>query len=131
MIDTNYFAEYFTIDPVSYILKSSKDAGEIDEYLNKIDSFIFNVRNEISTAQLKKVYSEVRRLTHNDINKIKAVRIHLAYIAGRNDKSAATQKICMLLDSLIQNLTSSNLEEFKMFLEAIIAYHKYHNPKAK
>ena len=131
MLDINYFKEYFSDNPIGFILTKRNNTEDIDLFINKIDSFIFNVRNEISTSQFKKIYSEVRRLSPADIAKIKLIRIQLAYIAGRNEKSNATQKLCSLIDSLIQNLNADNLNEFRIFLEAIIAYHKYHNPKAK
>lgn len=131
MLDTNYFKEYFTNNPVDYILNQSSNSEDIDKYLSNIDNYIFSVRNEIPAAQFRKLYNEIRKFTSADLDKIKILRIQLAFIAGRNDKSPATQKFCILLDQLIQNLTSSNLETFKKFLEAVIAYHKYHNPKAK
>lgn len=131
MIDTNYFKEYFTNDPVRYILNRSNKPEDIDQYLNSIDNFVFSVRNEIPVAQFKKIYNEIRKIAPDELNKIKIMRIQIAYIAGRNDKSVPTQKFCILLDQLIQNLSSSTLEAFKKFMEAVIAYFKYHNPKAK
>lgn len=131
MLDINFFKEYFSDNPIEFILAKRKNTEDIDIFINKIESFIFNVRNEISTSQFKRIYSEVRRLSAADIAKIKLIRIQLAYIAGRNEKSPATQKLCSLIDSLIQNLNTDNLNEFRIFLEAIIAYHKYYNPKAK
>lgn len=131
MLDTNYFKEFFTNNPIEYILSPSEDPEDIDKYLNNINNFVYSVRNEIPVAQFRKIYNELRKLTPDDFNKIKEMRIQLAFIAGRNDKSMATQKFCILLDQIIQNLSSSTLKSFTKFLEAVIAFHKYHNPKAK
>ncbi|MGE5364149.1 MAG: type III-A CRISPR-associated protein Csm2 [Bacteroidota bacterium] len=131
MIDTNYFREYFTDNPVNYILKSYREATETDEFLSSVDRFAFRTKNDIPVSQLKTLYSEIRPLETADLNRLKMLRINLAFIAGKNDKSQATQKLCALLDALLQNVNEDSMDSFKDFFEALLAYYKLHNPKAK
>jgi len=130
-LSENALEKYFTTNPSDFILKRPSDSTNVDNYINKIDDYIREKGKNISTSQLRNIFSEIRKFNKEDIPKLKLFRVKLAYISGRNEKSPETQNLCLLLDSLIKNVNENNLEIFKDFFEAIISYHKFYNPKGK
>lgn len=97
-----------------------------DEYLEKIKEYAKElVRKGFTTSMIRKVYSQIRRI--DDVIKLKQLRPQLAYIAGKNFKNASIKNFMDLLDYLIKNTNNKNhIEDFKDFLEAVVAYMKYH-----
>lgn len=128
MQQLNYFKKFFTEDPVNFILM--KREQDEDDYLNRIDKYVAENKKSITSSQLRNIFSKIKRLgeSDEDVKKLKRLRVNLAYIAGRSEKKGM-QNLCALLDELIQQTNKNNIQIFKDFFEAIIAYHKYHNPK--
>ncbi|MFX0094797.1 MAG: type III-A CRISPR-associated protein Csm2, partial [Candidatus Hodarchaeota archaeon] len=83
------------------------------------------VRNHVPTSQLRKFYFDVKRLPIEYTEArydLQMIRPRLAYAKGKNHKLSDFQKV---MESLITTIsTNEDLEGFKDFFEAIIAYHK-------
>src|SRR6266498_3089874 len=122
--DNREFKDYFGDNPVEFIL-TRRSANE-DKYLDSIDRYVERNARGITTSQLRNIFAYLKNINKSNLNELKMLRIKLAYIAGRNERSRATRNLCTLLDALIQKVNESNLEIFKDFFEAIICYHKYY-----
>ncbi len=95
---------------------------DYDKFCEKVKKYAYKLKGEeVSTSQIRNVYSRI--MNADDIEDIKLLRPHFAYTAGRNTET----KILMdLLDELAQELESEkHLENFKKFMEAVVAYRKY------
>jgi CRISPR-associated protein Csm2 len=78
----------------------------------------------ITTSQLRNVYDKVMKTKH--VNDLKIIRPQLAYIAGR-EKGDEAQKFLAFLDFLIKSIQNEGqVKEFKVFFEAVVAYHKFY-----
>jgi len=132
--DTKYFKDFFTDKPVEYILNKPVEPEKIDKYLDNIKSYVSKIKDIITTSQLRNIFSEVKKINAKKIPELKMLRVRLAYVAGRSettnkDKNKLIQDFYYNLDLLIKKVNKDNLENFKDFFEAIIAYHKYYGGK--
>ncbi len=126
------FKDYFTNNPGEFILNRPDESTKIDEYLNKIRDYVRGIKDIITTSQLRNIFSEVKKINAKKIPELKMLRVKLAYIAGRSEttyKYKLIQDFYYNLDLLIQKVNKDNLQNFKDFFEAIIAYHKYFGGK--
>jgi CRISPR-associated protein Csm2 len=131
-----FFKDHFTPEPVKFILNRPEEKEELTKYLDSIKNYVKNVSNIISTRQLRNIFTEISKIkaTKEGINNLELLRIKLAYIAGRSEtnnkqKNNVIRDFYSNLDELIKNVhTTNDLEIFKDFFEAIIAYHKYFKP---
>lgn len=114
--------------------------------INKAESFVKNnnIANQISTSQIRKFLSAVNKINNkiryqnNDdilsediVAEIAYMRVQFAYIVGRNKNNEGFKKLHKELDDAIANIknSKSNFINFARYVEAIIAYHKFHGGK--
>ena len=86
--------------------------------------------NRMTTAQIRKLFSEVRKLNFKDDGPYKTnmMRAKLAYTAGRHREVGDLQQV--LDKALIEVGTSEEkFNRFENFFEAIVAYHKKYGGK--
>jgi len=115
------------IERVPQLLDKEKDASgsvliEVAEELGR-----HLVNNRMTTAQIRKLYAEVKRLDFSSEGAYKAnmVRAKLAYTAGRHREVADLQKV---LDRALKEVVNhpDKHQRFVDFFEAIVAFHKKH-----
>ena len=121
---------------VEKIIKNSsrllkKDSVEdIELFLNLTEEFGKKYSRNISTSQIRAIFTSVKRLSDDfSVSKkeLNLLRPKLAYQKGR---FPALEPLTQVLDHLIKNVNNdSTLKEFKEFFEAIIAYHKAYGGK--
>jgi|Deesub1362A_J573_1020465.scaffolds.fasta_scaffold01616_11 CRISPR-associated protein Csm2 len=100
------------------------EAGEYNEYLDKIKKYCEKLGKDVSTHQLRSIFSKVRGA--KELDDVYPLRYKIAYLAGRNKKNKKLVSLCNMLDELIKNVkTKDELKRFQEFFEAIIAYQKY------
>lgn len=97
------------------------------DLVTAISAFVQGEGEGITTSQLRNIFAKVKREKNKDSAQL--LRPLLAYTAARQ----ATRKakvIIALLDDLIKRIaTDEQLGSFKSFMEAIVAYHKFHHPR--
>lgn len=111
-------------DEYKSILKEEKDYNKFTE---KVKDFMKNNVREITTSQLRNIYSKVKKIT--EPKQLYLLRPKLAYVYGRADKDGMRRLLVLLDDQIKQVEDKSQLEEFKSFFESIIAYHKFYGGK--
>ncbi|MFN3315613.1 MAG: type III-A CRISPR-associated protein Csm2 [Raineya sp.] len=103
-----------------------KESAKIDEIFAKTEEFVKDYAKNITTHQLRNIFQEIKKA--KDLASLKLIRPNLAYIAGRLDGKAENAKsFVAFIDSLIKEVKDDKqLENFKDFMEAVVAYHKFH-----
>jgi CRISPR type III-A-associated protein Csm2 len=114
----------------NYILNNPIDG--LDEYINKIKSYVKGHCNKISNSQLRNLFSEFGK--RKDLNSLKRLRPILYYVAGRAKQTGSDnqqlKQLVYLLDCLVQKVNEDGQKEsFDYFFESIVAYHKYFGGK--
>lgn len=105
------------------LLNMSKTKS-LDEILNKIEEFVKVEGSKLSTSQLRNIYD--RSLKTESQNELKLIRPNLAYLAGRSSKKKK-KSLLAFIDLLIKSVKSDEqVKEFKIFFEAVVAYHKFY-----
>lgn len=105
------------------LLNMSKTKS-LDEILNKIEEFVKVEGSKLSTSQLRNIYD--RSLKTESQNELKLIRPNLAYLAGRSS-SYREKSLLAFIDLLIKSVKSDEqVKEFKIFFEAVVAYHKFY-----
>ncbi|WP_051296317.1 type III-A CRISPR-associated protein Csm2 [Eisenibacter elegans] len=104
-----------------------KQSDKIDAIFEKTEDFVEEYGKDVSTHQLRNIFQEIKKA--KDVASLKLIRPNLAYIAGRLDNIKAKTFVAFL-DSLIKEVKDeTTLENFKDFMEAIVAYHKFYGSK--
>lgn len=89
--------------------------------------------NDVSTTQIRGVYSEIKKLKYDEkfLFKLKMMKAQIAYKTGRNKDLKEFKKVFdNMTDVVIEKCKSEkDLERFKDFFQAIIAYQKYYKSK--
>ncbi len=121
--------DYFDTEKIKKILAG--DMKILNDYANELGKHFAEGREReaLSTSQIRSVLDEIQKMPEKPFNpnKLQLLRPKLAYAAGRHKgKVLEFQK---LLDWTIQQTNENNLNNFRYFVEAIVAYHRYHGGK--
>jgi len=111
------------------ILSPGGDAEQLNNYANELGEYFAKGRESerLSTSQIRGVLSEIQNLRDFDKNRLQLLRPKLAYAAGRHRGKVADFR--NLLDAAIKMTNRENYEQFQNFVEAIVAYHRFHGGK--
>jgi CRISPR-associated protein Csm2 len=115
--------EVFGANYAEDILRPNKP--DANAHIDLVQRFV-KERGQITASQLRNIFSRLRGVRQPA--ELAVLRPQLAYVAGRADKEHL-RELVVLLDDLIKKTDSTEkLGEFKSFLEAVVAYHKYFHP---
>ncbi|MCX7916668.1 MAG: type III-A CRISPR-associated protein Csm2 [bacterium] len=108
----------------------------IDGDVKFMNEFCFAVgeyyaKSKLTTSQIRNIFDEIQNMTSYDEKKLQLLRPKLAYVAGRHASKTKVIKehLQPMLDASIKITNKDTFENFKNFLEAIVAYHRYHGGK--
>lgn len=97
--------------------------------INHIEKFVKDrLANAITTSQLRKLFAIVKdKKLSLQLNE---VRIHLIYIAARQNNPAA-QEFAQFTRQLIARIGDDKikLNRFQLFIESIVSYHRYYSKR--
>jgi len=102
------------------------DVKEMNSYADELAKRFYN--EKLSTSQIRNILDEVQRMPERDFdeNRLHLLRPKLAYAAGRHKKIQGVLGFQKLIDKAIQMTGKENYKNFRNFVEAIVAYHRYH-----
>lgn len=105
------------------------DVKELNAYAEELaKKYVSGGETEkLSTSQIRSVLDEIQRMREFDHERLQLLRPKLAYAAGRH--GGMVRYFQELMDLLINMTTKDNYQYFKNFVEAIVAYHRYHGGK--
>jgi CRISPR type III-A-associated protein Csm2 len=93
--------------------------GDSEKMISVAKDFAENNLRGRSTASIRKVYSEVKKMKEYDKYKLDLLRAKLAYVSKRHDK---LRSLTDLLDATIKEVKKDSFKHFQNFFEAILAY---------
>lgn len=93
------------------------------EIIAHIDAYVKASCGELTTHQLRQMFAEVKGA--QNVIQLQLARPKIAYLGARQEKESV-KRIVALIDFMIENTGENQLDEFKNFMEAIVAYHKFH-----
>lgn len=110
----------------------SGDMKTLNDYANELGYYLAS--KEISFSQLRSILDEVQKVQkvptkRYDQKRLLMLRPKLAYVVGKQTNSgmrAAMKELQKILDNFILNTNENNFLNFRYFVEAIVAYHRYH-----
>ncbi|SHK20804.1 Protein of unknown function [Anaerobranca californiensis DSM 14826] len=110
------------------ILILDEQMDKYDEFCNKAKEYAELLKkSKVTTSKIRKIYARIMQA--KKVSDLKKLRPLLAYTAGRDNKAKYFME---LLDQLIEKMTlqedeqgKKQVENFKTFMEAIVAYRKY------
>lgn len=114
-----------------YLKLSTDDAkNNLDSIIDEIDNkFVKNFVTSVSSSQLRNIYHKITNTKSE--TELKLLRPNLAYIAARQtgskDDINNAKLAIQFIDELITKVNENNFEDFKKFMEIVVAYHKYHS----
>lgn len=107
------------------------DMKELNDYARQLGEYFAKgkEREQLTTSPIRNVLNEVQRMPEKgfDENRLQLLRPKLAYAAGRH--KGKVMEFQKLLDRVIQATNKNNFKNFKYFIEAIVAYHRYFGGK--
>jgi len=119
------------IEEISFFKEHALDLSEKKEYYDifcdHAEKYAERLkRADVTTSMIRKIYARI--LNARTVMDVKLLRPHFAYISGRNEKNPTLREFMDLLDYLVKKMDLDNeqhLNNFKQFMEAIVAYRKY------
>lgn len=123
-----------------FVLKSNKTKEEAQKYIDGLNNYASKLKDAgLTTSQLRNIFSRIKKLTNEKIGELPMLKVQLAYTASRNtenikgkdnyNKKKIIEDFYLLLIALIDKVDENNLEEYKKFMESIIALHKFQGGK--
>lgn|GEM_PF-1138680 len=107
------------------VLALNKD--KYDEFCEHAESYANRLKlGEVTTSMIRRIYSRI--MSAQNVTDVKMLRPHFAYLSGRNEDKYILRGFMALLDDLVRSMEIDNkkhLNNFKQFMEAIVAYRKY------
>jgi len=110
-------------------LLKMENSERIEEMINVIERFVDEKCNDkyIKTSQLRNIYSKLLKIKDDNVKGVQLLRPKLMYVAARQ-KNREAKSIVLFLNDIIKKIrTKEQLRSFKMFFEAIVAYHKFYS----
>jgi CRISPR-associated protein Csm2 len=111
------------------VLVAPSDVNAAQARIEGVKGFLeaYGRAGKISPSQLRNIYALLR--SPKTAVELRLQRPKLAYIAGK-EESKAIGELVSLLDDVIQKVDEDRqLPAFRSFVESIVAYHRYFNPK--
>jgi CRISPR-associated protein Csm2 len=109
-----------------HVLKLNQQKELYDTFCDYALAYAQTLKNaNVTTSMIRKVYARI--LNASKVEEIKLLRPHFAYTSGR-ENNQTLRGFMDLLDYLAKKMELGNeehLENFKQFMEAIVAYRKY------
>jgi|SRR5690625_691342 len=115
------YKKYFKDRNIS-ILEYQED-DNMDVFIQQVEKFVEEKGKQLSSTQLRNIYDKI--LNTDDLISLKMIRPQLAYLAGR-ESNYGSKELLSFINILIIETTEESIENFKQFMQMIIAYHKYY-----
>jgi CRISPR-associated protein Csm2 len=117
----------------SIIMDNNLEA--MNKYASELGALFTKKHNDtnkpLSSSQIRTILDELQRMDNNQIQNINLLRPRIAYAAGRH--GGRVKELQMVLEEAIKFVLQGNTPEhfirFKYFVEAIVAYHRFHGGK--
>lgn len=110
-----------------YVLAMHEQKETYDDFCDHAQRYAYRLKSGgVTTSVIRKLYARI--LNARTVAEIKQLRPQFAYTSGRNEKNYILREFMALLDYLAKQMELTNerhLDNFKQFMEAIVAYRKF------
>jgi CRISPR-associated protein Csm2 len=112
-----------------YVLDLNERKDQYDLFCDHAKNYAERLKSKpekVTTSMIRKIYARI--LHARTVSDLKLLRPQFAYTSGRNEKNIKLREFMDLLDYLVKKMDINNeqhLDNFKQFMEAIVAYRKY------
>ena len=90
----------------------------------------FYAREGLTTSQIRNVFDEIQNMAIFTESVLQLLKPKIAYTAGRNYRvKVLKQDFYPMMEKLIDMTNANNFTNFKNFIEAIVAYHRFEGGK--
>lgn len=115
--------EYYKND----ILSDFSNGENLDQLIENTEKLVKEKGEYLSSTQLRNVYDKI--INAKSLVQLKMIRPQLAYLAGRASGRGThnTKSFLSFIDLLIKETKESTLDDFKKYMEMIVAYHKFYS----
>ncbi|MCB0654136.1 MAG: type III-A CRISPR-associated protein Csm2 [Saprospiraceae bacterium] len=104
-------------------------ASNLSDLIDALSAYVKAEWRDLSTHQLRNLYDEVRR--KKTPNEIQLLRAKFAYAQARQSSKPQAKEAIKFLDLIMSDVKQpEQVDHFKAFFEAVVAYHKFHHPKS-
>ncbi|MDD2490043.1 MAG: type III-A CRISPR-associated protein Csm2 [Bacilli bacterium] len=118
------YKKYFKDRNVSILEYQGGD--NMDDFIQQVEKFVVEKGTQLSKTQLRNIYDKI--LNADDLISLKMIRPQLAYLAGR-ENNYGSKELLSFIDILIKETSVETIENFKQFMQMVVAYHKFHGKK--
>ncbi|GEM_PF-5501629 len=126
---------FFGVDPLKFKETNNNIADDIISLENNVKKLFGKKYNKdkkeitkeyISSTQLRSLYDKIKHC--NNVEQIKLLYPKVLYVAARQSKDEG-KKIVIEIANIIKVIVGmDDLRAFKMFMEALLSYQKFHYP---
>jgi len=125
----NKLKDEFFKETYPYLLRMNDKDIPAAQVIDSIKLFVEKTGRNITTSQLRNIYSKILRVKEDNLTALQLIRPKLAYVAARQQKNEA-RDLVIFFDEIIAGIkTSSQAKSFKTFFESVMAYHKFYHPE--
>ena len=121
-----YKQKYVTVEN---ILKFEDLKEDLSDMIDEISLYVkLKLRKDVITpTQIRNIYNRIVKIDGN-VTKLQLLRPKLAFIAGKFGNDKYKREVIDFFITIIKEVKEpSQVKHFKTFMEAVVAYHKYHH----
>lgn len=111
------------------ILNFENLGNDLSDVIDQISKFVKNKlkKDVITPTQIRNIYNRIVKIEGN-VTKLQLLRPKLAFVAGKFGSDTNKKAVIDFFMDIIKDVNNpSQVKNFKMFMEAVVAYHKYHH----
>ena len=104
------------------------DSEILNQYSKELAQDL-NEGEKMTTSQIRKFLDEIQKMRNYDKDKLQLLRPKLAYAVAKTRKGKRVGKILhfqKVVEEALIITNKDNFQNFKYFIEAIVAYHRYY-----
>lgn len=127
MADTNVKLEFLDEKDISKMLTFSDLGNGLELFIDRIDNYVAKCGGAITPTQIRNIYNKIIKVDDNYPVRLQLLRPKLAFVAAKLKQNNQKIIVNLLMSAIKQVKTKEQVKNFKMFMEAFVAYHKYHH----
>ncbi len=127
MDNSNVKLDFLNDKDIPKILEFSNLGNGLELFIDRIDSYVAKCGGVITPTQIRNIYNRVIKVDDNNPTQLQLLRPKLAFVVAKMKNDNQKIIVNLLMSAIKQVKTNTQVKNFKMFMEAFVAYHKYHH----
>lgn len=127
MADNNVRLDFLNEKDIAKILTFSSLDSDLELFIDRIDYYVQKCGGVITPTQIRNIYNKIIKVDDAKPTQLQLLRPKLAFVAAKLKQDNQKIIVNLLMSCIKQVKTKEQVKNFKMFMEAFVAYHKYHH----